>query len=172
VRVPSFEVIRFAALTLAIATAACTTEDASDRSASNKGCLSNNCDYCSFHDCSATRGEPYDAGPAPPPFFAPNGCPKTRTDASRAGLMAGEVTALLPGLYLSCSRDQTIEITATEDGRLVVHGKSFIVSTCGTAQCDAVWGDDVGTLKIWTDPTAFTFTADGSFSASYVRSPD
>lgn len=129
----------------------------------NKGCYSNNCDY--------RPGSDYVPPPPPPSTFTFEGCPKTRKDEARTGLTIDEVRALLPGRYRSCTDGTAMAITQSESGALFVDGEPLILGTCGSTSCEAGWGDVVGALRVWSDPSAFSMLVDG-VEDGYVRTGD
>jgi hypothetical protein len=143
---------------------ACTTlegEDDVDHFAGyNKGCLSGGCDY-----------RPPDAAP-PRAEVLPEGCPQGRSDPALGGMSIADVRALLPGRYRVCSEYyDSLEIILTEAGQLVADGEPLIIGACGKTRCDVQWGPQPGSLQLWADPPAFSFTS-GAVVDGFVRLDD
>ena len=162
--------IRIVAVLGAVTLAGC-APDESHEPPYNKGCPNNQCNQQFNPDVDPDFHPDAGAFDSRPAFVAPQGCPEKRADRARSGLTADEVRALLPGVYRSCSRDRRVQIYVDSGGQLLAQGEKLVLGACGTTHCELAWGSDVGSLEIWTEPTALTFTG-GESSDSYVRTDD
>ena len=137
----------------ALATSACDSSDEQPGYLVNKGCYPHNCEY------RPSNAPPPDDAPTGTRWSPPDGCPKSRPNDVRASLTPSEVRAVLPGRYRSCFRDEEIELSP----------ETIVVGACVDTRCDVYWNDEYGSLQLWSEPTAFAFTADEFGSDDWVR---